>query len=117
MDLLDSKVKVLSVLKYQRDDPLLVLLLPPHHGVALPCSGLAVGEDADVVALEGMQQHLLPDVLVNLQLGRKVAVLRLQRGAEGSTHTHTHTQAGTWKNTHTNIHTDRQTCKEIGIVF
>ena len=63
---------------YQRNDSHLVLLLSAHHGVALPRSGLSVGKDADVVAFEGVEQHLLPDVPVHLDLGRIVAVLWLK---------------------------------------
>ena len=65
---------------YQRDNALLVLLvLLAHHGVALPRSSLAIGKDTNIVSLKGMQQHLLPNVLVHLLLGMIVDVLRLQR--------------------------------------
>lgn len=64
---------------YQRDDALLVCLLFPHHGVGFSSSRLPVGENADVVALEGVKQHLFPDVPVHLLLGRIVDVLRLQK--------------------------------------
>ena len=75
--------RCVRVCVYQGDDALLVLLLASHHGVALACPCLAVGEDADVVALEGVLQHLHPDVPVHLQLGRVIWVLTL--------HTNTHT--------------------------
>lgn len=68
---------------YQRNDSLLVLLLSTHHRVALPSSGLSVGEDADVVSLEGVQEHLLSDVPVHLHLRRKAEVLWLQTRREG----------------------------------
>ena len=67
---------------YQRYNPFLVLLLSSHHGVAFARSCLAVCKYAHVVALKGMSQHLLPDVLVHLQLGRIVDVLRLQTERE-----------------------------------
>lgn len=63
---------------YQRYDPLLVLLLPPHHGVALACSCLTVCKYAHIVSLKGVKQHLLSDVLVHLHLGRIVDVFRLR---------------------------------------
>ena len=50
---------------YHGDNAFLPLLLLAHHGVGLPRPRLAVGEDADVVALEGVLQHLLPDVIVH----------------------------------------------------
>ena len=40
------------------DDALLSGLVAPHHGVALASPGLPVREDAHIVALEGMLQHL-----------------------------------------------------------
>lgn len=63
---------------YQRYNSLLVFLLSSHHGVAFARSRLTVCKYAHVVALKGMKQHLLSDVLVHLHLGRIVDVLRLQ---------------------------------------
>lgn len=66
---------------YQRDD---ALLRPharfAHHGVGLASAGLAVSKDADVVALEGVEQHLLPDVPVHPHLGRKAGIIGLWTG-------------------------------------
>lgn len=68
----------LCILCYQRYNPLLVLLLSSHHGVAFARSRLSVCKYAHVVAFKGVKQHLLSDVLVHLHLGRIVDVLRLQ---------------------------------------
>lgn len=67
---------------YLRDDALLSRLLFPHHGVGFSRSGLTVGEYTDIVALEGVKQHLLPNVQIDLPLGRERRVVLL--------HTHTH---------------------------
>lgn len=70
------------IVNYQRYNSLLVLLLSSHHGVAFARSCLAVCKYAHIVAFKGMSQHLLPDVLVHLPLGRIVDVLRLQTERE-----------------------------------
>lgn len=65
--------------QYQGDDSLLILhVLLPHHGVGLAGARLTVSKDADVVALEGVQQHLLSDVFVNFDLRGVVGVLGLR---------------------------------------
>lgn len=66
------------IIHYQRYDPLLVFLLPPHHGVAFACSCLTICKYAHIVSLEGVKQHLFSDVLVHLHLGRIVDVLGLR---------------------------------------
>lgn len=71
---------------YQGDDSLLVLhILFAHHGVGLASTGLAVGEDADVVALEGVQQHLLADVFVHSHLRGVVDILGLRTEIDNQT--------------------------------
>ena len=51
-----------EVLAQSRDDALVLLVLFAHHGVGLAGAGLAVREDAHVVAFEGVLQHLLAQV-------------------------------------------------------
>ncbi len=63
---------------YLRDDALLSLPIPSHHREALPGARLSVREDADVVPLEGVLQHLNADVIVDLLLVGKLRVIRLQ---------------------------------------
>lgn len=70
---------------YLWDDASLALFLLAHHGVGLPSAGLSVGEDAHVVPFEGVQQHLLPDVIVHTILRCKTGIFRLsglERGRE-----------------------------------
>lgn len=63
---------------YQGNDSLLILdVLFAHHGVGLASARLSVGKDADVVALEGVQQHFLSDIFVHAHLGGVVDVLGL----------------------------------------
>ena len=47
------------------NDSFLPLLLLAHHGVGFASSCLAVGKDADVVALKRMRQHFLSNVIVH----------------------------------------------------
>lgn len=70
------------VIGYQRYDPLLVFLLPPHHGVAFARSRLTVRKYAHIVSLEGVKQHLFSNVLVHLHLGGIVDVLGLRPASE-----------------------------------
>lgn len=69
--------------RYLWDDALLVLLLLPHHGVGFSSPCLPVGKDTDVIAFEGMLQHLLADVPVHLLLRCIIDVCRLWRGERG----------------------------------
>lgn len=71
---MSSVPAVMLVSPYLWDDALLFLLLAPHHGVGLAGSCLAIGEYADIVALEGVLEHLLPDVAVHLPLRRVLGV-------------------------------------------
>ena len=64
---------------YLRYNALLPRFVLAHHGVALAGAGLTVGEDADVVALEGVLQHLDAHVLVHASLARVLRVIRLKR--------------------------------------
>ena len=61
-----------------RNNALLSRFVLAHHGVALAGAGLTVGEDADVVALEGVLQHLDAHVLVHAALARVLRVVRLK---------------------------------------
>jgi len=49
-------------------------LTKAHHGVTLAGASLSVREEAGVVALKRMIQHLLPNIIVNHLLRGKVAV-------------------------------------------
>lgn len=62
---------------HQRYNPLLVLFLSSHHGVAFASSCLSICKYAHIVAFKGVEQHLLSNVLVHLHLRRIVDVLRL----------------------------------------
>lgn len=63
---------------YQGDEALLSPHVRfAHHGVGLSRACLTVSKDADVVALEGVEQHLLPDVPVHPHLGGKAGVIGL----------------------------------------
>lgn len=68
-----------KTLPYLWYDPCLILLLLPHHRVGLPSSSLAIGKDTDIVALEGVQQHLLPNIIVHTILRCEARIIRLQR--------------------------------------
>lgn len=48
-----------------------------HHGVGLASARLTVSKDANIVALKGVEQHLLTDVLVHPHLGGKAGIIRL----------------------------------------
>jgi len=63
-----------QVLAHLRDDALLAGLQAAHHCVAFAGAGLAVGEYADVVALEGVLEHLDAQVFVDLALGGEARV-------------------------------------------
>lgn len=65
------------MLRYLWNDALLARFLFAHHGVGLPRPRLAICKDAHIIALEGVEQHLLSDVQVHLPLGGKAWVLRL----------------------------------------
>lgn len=43
-----------------------------HHGVGLPRAGLAIGEDAGVVALKRRLQHVRAQIFENLQIKREI---------------------------------------------
>lgn len=62
---------------YQRDETLLVHSRFSHHGVGLSSSCLSVSEDADVVALKGVKQHVLPNVLVHPYLRGEAGIIGL----------------------------------------
>ena len=62
-----------------RNDPLVAFPPTPHHGVALAGARLAVSKDAQVVAIEGMLEHLGPNVFVDLGLVREVGIFRVVR--------------------------------------
>lgn len=64
---------------YQRYYALLVFLLFAHHGVGFSRTGLAICEDADVVAFECVKQHFLSNVLVDLFLASEVHILGLKQ--------------------------------------
>ena len=64
------------------DSLVALVVLLAHHGVALPRPRLAVGEDADVVPLEGVVQHLLAEVAVDLVLPVEARVLWLEKEAD-----------------------------------
>lgn len=69
---------VCTVSLYQGDYSFLILyVLFPHHGVRLASTRLTIGKDADVVALEGVQQHFLSDVFVYSDLRGIINVLGL----------------------------------------
>lgn len=70
---------MITVGMYQRYYALLVFLLFSHHGVGFSRPGLAIREDADVVAFECVKQHLLSDVHVDLFLAGIVHILRLKQ--------------------------------------
>ena len=61
-----------------RNDSLLTALVLSHHRVALARAGLAVREDADVVAFECVLQHLNAQVLVHFALCRVFRIARLK---------------------------------------
>lgn len=64
---------------YQGNDSLLILnILFAHHGVGLASARLTVSKDADIVALEGVQQHFLSNVFVHSHLRGKTDVLGLR---------------------------------------
>lgn len=50
------------------NNSLLALLLLAHHGVGFASSCLAVGKNADIVALECMFQHFFTNVIVHTVL-------------------------------------------------
>lgn len=50
------------------NDSFLSLLLLAHHSVRFASASLAIGKDADVVALERMLQHFLSYVIVHTVL-------------------------------------------------
>lgn len=62
---------------YQWDEALLVHSRFSHHGVGLSSPCLSVSEDADVVALKGVKQHVLPDVLVHPHLRGEAGIISL----------------------------------------
>ena len=64
-----------------RDDALLPGLQPAHHRVALAGARLPVGEYADVVAFEGVVEHLDAQVLVHSALRGEVGVACLGKQA------------------------------------
>lgn len=66
-------------MSYLGDYPCLALLLFAHHCVGFPSSSLSVGKNAYVVALKGMQQHLLPNIIVHTALRCKAGIFRLER--------------------------------------
>ena len=49
----------------------------PHHRVRLSAPGLTVGEHAHIVTIEGVLDHVLPEVLVDLSLGHEVCIPRV----------------------------------------
>lgn len=64
---------------YLGNDACLALLLLAHHGVGFPSPSLAIGKDAHVVALKGVQEHLLANIIVHTALRCKAGIFRLQR--------------------------------------
>lgn len=60
-----------------RDDAFLSFFLFSHHRVGLASTSLAISKYANVVAFEGVLQHLLPDIIVHLALRCKAGVVRL----------------------------------------
>lgn len=68
---------------YLGDDACLALLLLAHHCVGFPSSSLSIGKNAYIVALKGMQQHLLPNIIVHTALRCKAGIFRLKRHEKG----------------------------------
>lgn len=66
-------------MSYLRDNARLCLLLFTHHSIGLASTCLPIGKYTDVVALEGMFQHLLSNIIVHAALGCKAGVIRLYK--------------------------------------
>lgn len=64
-------------LYYLWNDASLAFFLFTHHGIGLPSSSLPISKDAHIVALEGMQQHLLPDIIIHTALRCKARIFSL----------------------------------------
>ncbi len=65
-----------EVLAESRDDALILIVLFPHHSVGLSGAGLSIGEDADVVTLESVFEHLFAEIGVD-------ALLAVESGLAG----------------------------------
>lgn len=62
---------------YHRNDAFLSLLLFAHHGIGFTSSCLTISKYADVVALKGMLQHFLANIIIHTVLWCKAGVIRL----------------------------------------